>query len=353
MKKSKQTLKDIVKNKEPQVKTHANRFFLFNLMNKIGRVIEEDMYANFIALLKSYKVLGRILTGKLGSLYQDRNNLYFKNFFIDRKLYKLVKADLEYFYPRYKDVRLTITKRGVMIYDNYQKNVFNVLLLTIHSGTWVPTEIEKKINISEKERFQEEDVDTNKLYSSLVLEKNGIWIDNKQSRFVVDFNRNFDQAIYQNKFEDGADILWKESLTKKEIEGIHRSYKEFYFTLAKLVDSYKFNIIFDGHSMRDEQGRPNISFGTKYIPRFYMPIVKSMQRKMMSLEYSPIALDNPYQGGNILSWLSLKFPNLFIIAMEINKKVYMTKNRTKSIKYKINKISEDLEEIFNIEIEDN
>ena len=169
---------------------------------------------------------------------------------------------------------------------------------------------------------------------------------------LVDFNRDFDEAIYDDQSEEWLDIVWKESLTSKEKEEIAKSYREFYFTLTKLLDSYQFNIIFDGHSMKDLSGRPNISFGTKYIPQFYMPIVKSMQRKMISLDYSPVALDNPYQGGNILNWLSLKFSNLFIIAMEINKKIYMTKDRTKSIKYKIQKISQDLREIFNIEIEE-
>ena len=335
--KSKQALKDIVKNKKPDVKTNANRFFLFSLMSKLANIIEEDIHSNFVALLKSYKVLGRILNGKLEEFYKDRNKLYFKNFFLDPKLYKLVKADIEYLYPQYKDIKMTITKRGVIIYDNYKKNVFNVLLLTIHSGTWVPLEVEKKLNISEEERFKEEDVDTNKLYCNLVLEKNGIWIDNKQSRFVVDFNRDVSDAIYSEKSEDWLDIVWKEPLIKKETDGIYKSYREFYFTLTKLLDSYKFNIIFDGHSMRDNQGRPNISFGTKYIPKFYMPIVKSMQRKMASIGYAPVVLDNPYQGGNILNWLSMKFPNLFIISMEINKKIYMTKDRMKGIKYKIKK----------------
>ncbi len=57
--------KDIVKNKKPEVKTNANRFFLFTLMSKLANIIEEDIHSNFVALLKSYKVLGRILNGKL------------------------------------------------------------------------------------------------------------------------------------------------------------------------------------------------------------------------------------------------------------------------------------------------
>ena len=168
MKKSKQALKDIVQDKKPEMKTNANRFFLFDLMGKIGRVIEEDIHSNFVALLRAHRFLGRILNGKLKEFYQDRNKIYFKKFFLDAKLYKLVKADIEYLYPQYPDVKMTITKRGVIIYDNYQKNVFNVLLLTIHSGIWVPMEIEKKLNISEEERFKEEDVDTNKLYCPLL-----------------------------------------------------------------------------------------------------------------------------------------------------------------------------------------
>ncbi|MFC1769317.1 N-formylglutamate amidohydrolase [Nanoarchaeota archaeon] len=327
----------------------SKRFFLYRLMKKTVDVIEEDPYLNFIALLKNYKILGKFLDGTIGEFHKDRKKMYFKNFFNDRELYKVVKEDLEELYPKYKDIRVTITKRGVIIYNNYKKNAFNVLLMTIHSGIWVPESIKNKLSISEKDRYREEDVDSHKLYYRLVLEKGGIWIDNKQSRFVVDFNRNFEKAIYADRSEEWLNVVWKHLPTEKEKKDIYDSYKEFYFTLLKLVETHYFNIIFDGHSMKNKDNRPNISFGTRYIPTFYMPIVKGMQRKMISMGYSPVALNSPYFGGYILRWLGQKFPNIFIFSMEVNKKLYMNDNHTKSYKRKLANISKDIMEIVNIE----
>ncbi len=330
----------------------SKRFFLFQMMNKLVNLIEEDPHLNFIALIKSYKVLGRILTGTLHELYRDRNKLYFKNFFLDRKLWKLVKEDLESLYPKYKDIDLTMTKRGVIIYDNYKKHAFNVLLMTIHNGTWVPEPIKKKLSLSDKARFIEEDVYSGELYRNLVLDKGGVWIDNKQSRFVIDFNRSLGKAIYADRSEEFLKVVWNEPLTKKESDEITASYREFYFALTTLLDSHQFNIIFDAHSMKDLPGRPNLSFGTKYIPKFYVPVVKGMQRKVMAMGYSPVYLDNPFRGGNILYWLSVKFPNVFIFSMEVNKKLYMNKSRTKMYKTKVKKIAENISNIFDIDVED-
>jgi branched-chain amino acid transport system ATP-binding protein len=250
-----------------------------------------------------------------------------------------------------KELNVTITKRGVVIYNNYRKNKFNVLLLTIHSGTWVPESLKDKLLIKDIDRTKEEDIDTHRIYSKLVLEKGGIWIDNKQSRFVIDFNRTIEGAIYDTyNVEKGiSENVWAKELTKREYSDIFTSYREFYFTLARLLDAFQFNIIFDGHSMKDLQGRPSISFGTRYIPVFYTPIVKSMQRKISSLGYKPVMLNAPYGGGFILKWLSTKFPNAFVFSMEVNKRLYMTKDRLKTIEKNLEQISSDIVQIFDIE----
>ncbi|NQV08244.1 N-formylglutamate amidohydrolase [Candidatus Woesearchaeota archaeon] len=331
----------------------SKRFFLFTFMNKAIRTIEDDPYLNFISLLKNYKILGRILYGTLDEFYRDRNSLYFKNFFMDNKLYQLVKSDLIRL-KDYKDIKMTITKRGVIIYDNYKKNSFNVLLMTAHSGTWLPKKIKEKMNLKDEFRYIEEDVETDKIYSRLVLEKAGIWIDNKMSRFACDFNRGVDTSIYTNKSETFFNVrrLWKKKLSKAEIKDLHKSYADFYFTLAQLIDSYRFNIIFDGHSMKNLKGRPGISFGVKYVPHFYLPIVKSMQKKLNGLGYNPVRINYPYSGGYILRWLNSRFPDVFIFSMEINKSLYMTKNMKKIKPRKMEKLSKDLEQVFDIEVDD-
>lgn len=333
----------------------SKRFLIFQILKRLKKRIEDDPYLNFVSILKNYKVLGKFLHGTLYELHRDRNKSYFKNFFIDKDLYEIVKNDLEWVHLKNEknkgNIKLTITKRGVIIYDNYQKNNFNVLLLTIHSGIWMRKDIGEKQAITKEQRFVEEDVDTHKIYSLLVLEKGGIWIDNKASRFECDYNRGPEKSIYSNKSEKWIKELWKDELNKYQRAWLMEGYNEFYFTLGRLIDTYRFNIIFDGHSMRPGKGRPDISFGTKYIPKFYMPVVRSMKQKLIKLGYANVFLDNPYSGGHILNWLNNKFPDIFIFSMEVNKRLYMAKNRRKTVSKKLNKLSNNIIDIFDIEDE--
>jgi len=332
----------------------SKRFLIFQMLKRLARGIEDEPYLNFISVLKNYKVLGRILDGTVYELHRDRNNLYFKNFFVEREVWRLVKEDLEWLMKEHKDaknIKLAITKRGVLVYDNYKKNNFNLLLMTIHGGSWVPKNIEKKMKITPQERYLEEDVGTNKIYSKLVLEKGGIWIDSKQSRFACDFNREPSRAIYQDKSEEWLEKLWKEPLNQKEITQLYESYNEFYFTLSKLVESYQFNIIFDGHSMKDGKDRANISFGVKSTPIFYMPIVLAMKKKLTALGYQDVRLNAPYGGSYIVKWLKSKYPQTFIFSAEIKKTLYMSKSRKQILKYKMKKLAQDINQIFDIEID--
>jgi N-formylglutamate amidohydrolase len=328
----------------------SQRFLLFELMRKVITVIENDPYMNFISLLKGYKALGNFLSGTIHEFHRDRNEFYFKNFFIDKDLYKLVKADMEQLVKAHKDMRVTITKHGTLVYDNYKKNQFNVLLMTMHGGTWLPKNLKDKIALTSRQRHQEEDIGTSEIYSKIVLEKGGIWIDNKQSRFGCDYNRSMLRCIYSEKSEKWlpGNKMWKEDITKNEIAQIHNCYKEFYFLLEKLVDAYRFNIIFDGHSMNSLEGRPDLSFGTEHIPRFYLPIVKSMKRKLNSLGYNSVKFNVPYGGGHILHWMSQKFPDIFIFSMELNKSIYMNKANEKLHTRKAVALAKNLVQIFDI-----
>ena len=327
----------------------SRRFFLFDLLRKAVAAIEDEPYLNFISLLKNYKVLGSFITGTVREFYRDRNHSYFRNFFLERELYELVKADIEWLATGHGHIKVTITNRGLIIYDNYRKNQFNVLLFTIHSGTWVPKNLGEKLFYTAGQRRSEEDIDSSKLFSRLVLEKGGIWIDNKQSRFACDFNRVWGKAIYRDSQEPWAQgKLWKEYPSKKDVRDIQKGYDEFYFTLAQLTDSYRFNIIVDGHTMSDSPGRPAIGFGTRYIPSFYVPIVHSMRRKLLKLGYSPVLLNVPYAGGSILQWLQQKAPDLFACLIEINKCLYMDSDRKDVFPERLEKLSKEVLEMFNI-----
>ena len=323
-------------------------FLLLQFVKSIIKKIEADPYLNFISALKYYKVLGKHIHGPIEEVHRDLNKNYFKHFFESIELYRLVKKDIEWVYARNKKLRVTINKNGYIIYDNYKKNKFNILLLTIHSGKWMPDEIAIKQMLTDKERIVEEDTDIHKIYSPLVLENAGIWIDNKLSRFACDYNRAPEKAIYINQSEIWLKKLWKKQLSQKQRRKLLDGYNDFYLTLTSLVDSYNFNIIFDGHSMKDASDRAELSFGTKYIPRFYMPVVRSMKEQLTKLGYRDVAFNKPFSGGYILQWLSNKFPNIFICAMEVNKKLYMNKERTTSRTEGINVLSRNIVQIVNI-----
>ncbi len=357
----KEVIKDIFKTISPLLinptKTSitlslSRRFFLFQILQKLAKEIEEEPYLNFLTVLKNYKLVGRVLHGTIKEMYKDRNKFYFKNFFLDRDLYELVKKDIEELYPKYKEINVILSKHGTIIYDNYKKNSFNVLLLTIHAGQWVPKEIENKMCLPKIFRKKEEDKDSDKLYSLVVLEKGGIWVSTKLSRFVCDLNRPQNRCIY---FKDKEKWLhrkvWKDDLKENDIKKICSWHLEFYATLEKLLESYSFNIIFDGHTMKDKPDRPRVSIGTKYISSFYMPIVRSMRNKLSNLGYKPVLFNKPYGGGFILKWLKAKFPDRFIFSMEFNKKLYMKPNRRVTLKRKLNKIKKDMPKVFELELE--
>ena len=332
----------------------SKRFLLFQILGKLTQKIEDDPYLNFISILKNYKVLGKILNGTVYEFHRDRNKLYFKNFFIEKEVWELVKQDLEWLVhenENTQDIRMTLTKRGVIIYDNYKKHNFNLLLMTIHGGTWMPKDIQKKMFLTKEERYKEEDIATNRIYSKLVLRKGGIWIDNKQSRFACDFNRNPSRCVYKDGSETWIEKIWKEELDGRELRQLYESYNEFYFTMANLVDAYNFNIIIDCHTMKDVDNRPNVSFGTKYTSTFYMPILLSIKKKLQELRYNHIAFDKPFAGSYIVQWLNHKFPHAFIFSIELSKKLYMNKKRDKIFNAKLRKLSEDITKIFDIEVD--
>ncbi|MBU4246669.1 MAG: N-formylglutamate amidohydrolase [Nanoarchaeota archaeon] len=328
----------------------SKRFLLFQLLNQLSQKIDEDPRLNFMGFLKTHKIFSTSLNGTVRDFYRDRDALYFTYFFTYKELHLRVKSDIERVYKINADVKVTIFKDGLVLYDNYKNRQFNILLLTCHSGSYLPENIEQKLFLTREQRYKEEDIASDEIYSELVLKQGGIWIDNKMSRYYCDLNRSMSKSIYKNRPKKNI-MIWKQNLTDEEKENIRQYYRDFYFLLKKLLDIYKFNVIFDGHTMQDMKGRANISMGTHFIPKFYLPIVGSINKKIIYLGYKSVGINEPYGGGFILEWISTKYPNLFIFSMEVNKKLYMTKNRLKIKQKNVSALAEDMVDIFDI-IED-
>ncbi|MBU1018304.1 N-formylglutamate amidohydrolase [Patescibacteria group bacterium] len=331
----------------------SERFVLFHLLERLHGKIEENPYLNFLSILNYQKSFEKTLSETVEKFYKKRNSFYFKRFFKYDEIYTAVKHEISEVYHINKKAKLTIFKNGLLVYDNYNIKNFNVLLLTLHSGEFVPQNIKNKFEISDIKRKKEEDIHSDKLYRNIVLEQGGIWINNKMSRFYCDLNRSMDECIYSNPKADKTDSdIWEKELTRKERNSILSFYDEFYLLLKSVIETYSFNIIFDGHTMRDGKRRPNVSFGTHYIPKFYLPIVTSLKRKIVAMGYENCAINQPYKGGHILAWISKQYPSVFTFSMEINKKLYLCSNRLKLNVKNTEKIAIDLLKIFDIQEEE-
>lgn len=315
-------------------------------LNEVLDKIAENPFTNLLGLLQTYKIFDNQVSGTLAYFHRSRNSLWFKHFFVEEELYQLVKQDIEDLYPKYKHIKLLISDRGLVVYDNYQKNAFNVLLITPHSGSWIASRIREKMDLAEDLKTQEEDKGTDLIYRDIVLKNSGIWIDNKQSRFLCDYNRPRAKAIYDNESEYWLEKFWKNRLTSSERAWIMESYDQFYGLLSKLIQSYRFNIIFDGHSMRNRKGRPLISIGKKHVKPFYVPNISFMEDELRKKGYQGVKEFVPYAGGHISDWFEDKFPDVFIFSVEINKKLYMDSSETKLLKGKTKKLAKDMLGLF-------
>ncbi|MFC1801328.1 N-formylglutamate amidohydrolase [Nanoarchaeota archaeon] len=340
------SLKALIKMGDTFIKQKKYYDLFIKEFKKLSDKVEKHPHLNFISLLESYKAISNILDNKISYFYNNRNKPWFKLFFSDKDLYELVKKDIELYHKRYPNIRLTLTKDGVMVYDNYQPNQFNALLLTVHSGTWVPKYIKELMVIPKERREMEEDLGTDQIYSSLVLEKGGIWVNNKRSRFACDFNRSPKKAVYSNKSEDRVKDIWKNELNQNKKDIIIKSYKRFYHLLDSLIETHRFNIVFDGHSMVNEKGRPDLSFGVKFVPQFYGPIVAEMRKTLMRETKRQVEINTPFSGGYILEFLSGQFPDIFVFSMEVNKKLYMDHTNIKIKKKEMKEISKSILKIF-------
>jgi len=331
----------------------SERFILFQLLEELNDKVEENPYLNFLSILNYQKSFEKTLSGTVEKFYKKRDSYYFKRFFKYNEIYNDVKDEICEIFNINPKIKLTIFKSGLLVYDNYNIKDFNVLLLTLHAGKFVPNNIKDKFTISDDERRTEEDILSDKLYRNIVLKQGGIWVNDKMSRFYCDLNRSKDECIYSNAYINGFNKnIWEKELTVKEKNAILKFYDDFYLLLKSIVEAYSFNIIFDGHTMRDEETRPNISFGTHYIPKFYLPIVTSLRKRMTAIGYEDCGINQPYEGGHILSWISKQYPSVFIFSMEINKKLYLYPDRLKIKDENIKKIEDDLVTIFDIQEEE-
>ncbi len=199
-----------------------------------------------------------------------------------------------------------------------------IIAASIHDGHEMRAEISAQTALSDDERKREEDPFTS-IFASVAPTR----IIGLRSRFEVDLNRARDKAVYQ-KPEDawGLDV-WKDSLSKTDVEKSLAEYDAFYADVHKLLSEFeqrfgKF-VVLDLHSynhrrdgenapIADENENPEINIGTGSLDRTrWAPVIDTLIEELSSREYSGRKLDVrenvKFQGGEFGKWIHRNFPN--------------------------------------------
>lgn len=205
----------------------------------------------------------------------------------------------------------------------------------IHAGHEVRPELEPLLALTEAERLREEDPFTNRWTAVAAVR-----IVGTRSRFEVDLNRPWAQAIYRTPDDAWGLKVWRTPLPEAEVAETLRLYDSFYDAAARLLDEqvarYGRFIVYDLHSYNhrregadappaDPELNPEVNVGTGSLDRErWGPVI---DRFMETLRGSD-ALGHPldvrenvkFRGGHFSRWIADRYPETgCVLSIEFRK----------------------------------
>lgn len=198
----------------------------------------------------------------------------------------------------------------------------------IHQGTQLRGDLKEKIELSDFEKWQEEDPYTEDFISSLPIRIVGL-----DSRYEYDLNRDPNNCIYEIAWEK---TVWKNPLTEKNKQLSLHKHSEFYRAVTALVETIekKFGacIVYDIHSYNYKRIKnvepPLFNIGSEKIDnKKFGEFVDTWQRELSKIKVNNVinesAINKVFYGrGYFLNFITSKFENTLVLATEV-KKVYV------------------------------
>ncbi|MCB5272248.1 MAG: N-formylglutamate amidohydrolase [Candidatus Cloacimonetes bacterium] len=212
-----------------------------------------------------------------------------------------------------------------------------VLALAIHNGHRLPGALLPYTQISQEDRFREEDPHTGSIaqyYANhVVLET---------SRFAVDLNRNPDKAVYQNP-EDAWGLTVRNGVVPHSLlAGLRYSYQNWYTTLQyqidRLLTMHPLVIVFDLHSYNHRRGgpdappdpqekNPDIILGRSNLPEDLYPLIEDLRQRLDGQDLAGRSLDVrcdvKFPGGYLPRYLNDRYGGKVICLAVEFKKIFM------------------------------
>ncbi len=220
----------------------------------------------------------------------------------------------------------------------------------IHDGHNLRPELISKCNLSDFERWQEEDPFTYEFISSFPIIMAG-----RDSRYEYDLNRRPEEAIYK---EAWGKKVWKEPLTRDEINLSITKHNNFYLVLKalleKLENRFSSVLLFDIHSFnykRLPDSAPMFNLGTEKISNSRFRKILDYFLKELARIHLPnvnvnVAENDVFKGnGYFLDYSMNLSPAILTLATEI-KKVYCDEENGETFPVIIEKISNQLKKVI-------
>ncbi|MGF1682213.1 flavohemoglobin expression-modulating QEGLA motif protein [Photobacterium minamisatsumaniensis] len=220
----------------------------------------------------------------------------------------------------------------------------------IHHGHRLRGDLMSKCQLSEGERYFEEDPFTGDFISSLP-----IVLQAEDSRYEYDLNREPENCIYD---EAWGKQVWSEPLTSEERSASLAKHSCYYRILACLVDTLESRfglcLLYDIHSynyQRIDRDVPVFNLGTKQVnTRRWHKEIKSFVDKLATVELPNIAVDakvnDVFHGmGYQANFVKNNFANTLIMPLEL-KKVFMDENRGESFPLVVEKMKEAMKTVI-------
>jgi len=220
----------------------------------------------------------------------------------------------------------------------------------IHHGHRLRGDLVPKCNLSEMERYYEEDPYTGDFISSLPVVLQG-----EDSRYEYDLNRPVDSCVYEMAW---GKQVWSETLTAAERATSISKHEQYYRILGCLVDTLESQfglcLLYDVHSynyQRIERETPAFNLGTGQLnTRKWDKEINHLLGLLGNIELPNIEIDasvnSVFKGqGYQATFIKENFANTLILPIEV-KKIFMNEVGGEAFPLVIEKLKEAMKTVL-------
>lgn len=210
-----------------------------------------------------------------------------------------------------------------------------IVAAAIHCGHDLRPDLAPFMNLSEKDRFREEDPYTDQWRFVAPTR-----IICRHSRFGLDVNRPLEKSVYRRPEDSWGLKVWNEDLREESVQTSLQQYKDFYRDAERLfrklerrhhaflvLDLHSYNHRREGPNAEaeDPEANPEINLGTGSMDRDYWgPVAERFLSEAREFNFLGRRLDVRenvrFQGGEFPAWVHRTFPRTgCALAIEVKK----------------------------------